>query len=198
MPDDKRGREKQARDEDRRQRERDVAEARERGDEPEPPEEEPLGDLEAALDEQDFPLTPAEIIAEYGDREVAVDGTRKPVEEVFPDTDEEAYESPEAVRERIEKPTVGAAMGRIMEASREILDKDRLGSQRDAYRKTLESLKAIDADDDDEGVTAITDWIVEEIQRKEKRPSSRRVRRQAAKFCRENGYEIRDDEWLGA
>lgn len=37
MPDTKDGREKQARDEENRQRQRDMAEARERADEPEPP-----------------------------------------------------------------------------------------------------------------------------------------------------------------
>jgi len=41
------------------------------------------------------------------------------------------------------------------------------------------------------------DWIVEQIREKEKKPGSRAVRREAAKFCRANGYEVRNDEWLG-
>ncbi|MFB6282113.1 MAG: hypothetical protein ABEH40_08845 [Haloferacaceae archaeon] len=49
MPDTKDGREKQARDEENRQREREVAEARERADEPEPPvaDEAPANDGDA-------------------------------------------------------------------------------------------------------------------------------------------------------
>jgi hypothetical protein len=42
MPDTKRGREEQARHEERRQRRRDIDEARERADEAEPPDERPL------------------------------------------------------------------------------------------------------------------------------------------------------------
>ncbi|WP_280587684.1 hypothetical protein [Halorubrum sp. Boch-26] len=42
MPDTKSGRDKQARDEERRQIERDISEARERGDETEPPDDGPV------------------------------------------------------------------------------------------------------------------------------------------------------------
>lgn len=61
------------------------------------------------------------------------------------------------------------------------------GFQRDAYVKTFAELEAIDADDDDEGIRAIADWIVERIREKETLPGSRDVRREAAKFCRSNG-----------
>lgn len=43
----------------------------------------------------------------------------------------------------------------------------------------------------------IGDWIVGRIRETEKLSGSRDVRRQAATFCRANGYEIRTDEWLG-
>jgi hypothetical protein len=43
----------------------------------------------------------------------------------------------------------------------------------------------------------IADWIVDQIDERGKLPSSRAVRRQAAKFCRANGYPVSADEWLG-
>ncbi|WP_280535973.1 hypothetical protein [Halopenitus sp. POP-27] len=198
MADDKSGREKQARDADRRQRERDIAEERERGDEPEPPvEADAVDELVSTMDPQTFPATGADVVAAIGDREIdAVDGTYT-VEELVPDTDAETFDSPAAVRMRVQRPTIAAAMKRVLEASREIPNAEVSESQRDAYEKTFRELKAIDADDDDEGVTAISNWIVEESRENGKLPGSRAVRRQAAAFCRTNGYEIRNDEWLG-
>jgi len=71
------------------------------------------------------------------------------------------------------------------------------GSQRDAYEKTLDELESIDEDDDDEGVRVVGDWLVERIADDGTLPGSRSVRRRAAAFCRENGYQVRNDEWLG-
>jgi hypothetical protein len=88
-------------------------------------------------------------------------------------------------------------MKRIEEAATGHQNVDLRGSQREAYEKTLRSLKNIDADDEDEGIATITDWILERIEGKADLPGSRDVRRQAAKFCRANGYEISNDEWLG-
>lgn len=202
MPDDKNGRENQAANEERRQREREVAEALERGDEPEPADlgRESLGNFDEELEELNYPVTAAEVVDQFGDYEVetAEASDPVPVEDVLPSTDDETYESVADVRTRITRPTVGEAMARIAEASRAVTDRDRLGSQRDAYEKTLRSLQAIDADDEDEGIRVVTDWIVDYIHEKETRPSSRQVRRRAAKFCRENGYTIRTDDWLGA
>lgn len=70
-------------------------------------------------------------------------------------------------------------------------------SQRRAYEKTLRALAAIDADDDDEGVRVVTDWLVERIHEKDELPGSRAVRRRAAKFCRERGYQVSSNDWLG-
>lgn len=198
MADDKEGRDKQAHDEERRQRKRDVAEELERGDETEPPvEATDLGDLETELESLAFPATGTEIVAAVGDREVdAADGTYT-VEELVPDTDEETFDAPAAVRVRVQRPTVAAAMKRVVEASETLPNTDLGGSQRDAYEKTFRELEAIDADDDDEGIQVVRDWIVERIREKEKLPGSRDVRRRAAKFCRTNGYQVRNDEWLG-
>lgn len=198
MADNKSGRDKQADDQARRRRERDLELELARGDEPEPPiEPEALDDLEAALDSVSFPATGAEVVAAVGDREIAAIGETHTVESLVPDADAETFESPVAVRERVQRPTVAAAMKRVVEASETLPETDLRGSQRDAYEKTFRELKAIDADDDDEGIQVMTDWIVERIRDKEKLPDSRAVRREAAKFCRTNGYEVRDDEWLG-
>lgn len=198
MPDDRRGREKQARDEENRQRERDVLEALERGDETEPPvEASTLADFESALDAVEFPATGTAVVESVGDHEVeSTDGTYA-VAELVPESDEVVFDAPADVRTRIQRPTVAAAMKRVVEASESLPTPGVWGSQRQAYEKTFRELKAIDADDDDEGIQAISDWIVGRIRDKEKLPGSRDVRRQAAKFCRENGYEVRNDDWLG-
>ena len=198
MPDDKRGREKQARDAENRQRQRDVVAQLERMDETEPPvDETELDSFEAELDSIEFPATGVEVVEAVGDREIeSADGTYA-LEELVPETDEEDFDSPADVRARVQRPTVAAAMKRVVEASQSLPNAGVWGSQREAYEKTFRELKAIDADDDDEGIQVISDWIVERIRDKEKLPGSRDVRRQAAKFCRQNGYQVRNDEWLG-
>ena len=198
MADDKSGRDKQAHDEERRQREREIAAELERGDETEPPvDPSELAYFETALDAVTFPATGAEIVSAVGDREIeAVSGTYA-IADLVPDVDGETFDEPTAVRVRVQRPTIAAAMKRIVEASDSLRDEELGRSQRDAYEQTFQALEAIDAVDEDEGIRVIADWIVERIEEKEKIPGSRAVRRQAAKFCRENGYEIRNDEWLG-
>lgn len=198
MADDKRGREKQADDAERRQQEREIATELERGDEREPPVvAEELADFEAALGELTFPATGAEIVASIGQREIeSVEGSYR-VEELVPEADEEAFDSPAAVRVQVQQPTVAAAMKRVVEASKTLRNTEFSWAQRKSYEKTFQELEAIDADDDDDGIRVISDWIVERIRDKETLPTSRAVRREAAKFCRTNGYEVRNDEWLG-
>ena len=198
MADNKKGREEQAQNAERRQRERAIAEELERRDEPEPPvDPSELAYFETELDAVEFPATADEVVATLGDREVeAADGTYT-VEELLPETDVETFESATAVRERVERPTVAATMKRIVEASESLPRETLSGSQWDAYQKTLRELAAIEADDDDEGVRVLGDWIVDRIAEKETLPGSRAVRREAANFCRSAGYEIRNDEWLG-
>jgi hypothetical protein len=198
MADNKEGRDKQAHDADKRQRERDIVEELERKDETEPPvDTAAFDDLEEELDSLAFPVTGAEVVGAVGDRQVeSTDGTYR-ITELIPDTDAEQFDAPSAVRLRIQRPTIAAAMKQIVEAGVAHDTKSLSGSQLEAYEKTLRALKAIDADDDDEGIDVITDWIVDQILEKEKLPGSRAVRRQAAKFCRSNGYQVRNDEWLG-
>jgi|AntDeeMinimDraft_6_1070357.scaffolds.fasta_scaffold06646_3 hypothetical protein len=198
MADNKSGRDKQADDEERRQRERAIETELERGDEPEPPVDEAvLDDVESDLESVSFPATGADVVAAIGDREVdAVDESYE-LAELIPDSDAETFEAPTNVRVRVQRPTVATAMKRVVEATDRLPSADLGRSQRDAYEKTFRELAAIDADDDDEGIRVMGDWIVEQIREKEKLPGSRAVRREAAKFCRANGYEVRNDEWLG-
>lgn len=198
MADDKSARDKQARDADRRQRERAVAAELERMDETEPPvEESALGELEAEIDAVAFPASGTEVREAIGDREIdGPDGTVA-VADLVPDTNEVRFESAIDVRLRVRRPTVAGAMTRIEEASDELRDAELSGSKRTAYEKTFRALSSIEADDDDEGVRVVADWIVGRIRDHETLPSSRDVRREAARFCRENGYRVGNDQWLG-
>ena len=198
MADDKRGREKQARDAEGRRRDRDLEAALTRGDEPEPSiEGVALTEVESGLESLEFPTTGAEVVATVGDREIeSVDGSY-PIEALLPELGSETFDSPAAVRVVIQRPSVAAAMKQVIEASDTLPNTELAWSQRKAYELTFQELGAIDAADDDEGIQAVSDWIVERIHDTETLPSSRDVRREAAKFCRRRGYQIRADEWLG-
>ncbi|MBP2251693.1 hypothetical protein J2754_002025 [Halarchaeum solikamskense] len=198
MADDKRGREKQARDAERRRQERDIATELDRGEESEPPvEAAALDDVEAALESVRFPASGADVVAAIGDRTIESDGERYAIEALVPETDREAFDSPAAVRVTVRRPTVASAMKRIVESIETRQDAEFSWSQRKAYETTFRALGSIDADDDDEGIAVIRDWVVDRVRETGDLPSSRAVRREAAEFCRTNGYQIRADEWLG-
>jgi len=198
MADDKHGREAQARNAENRQREREIAAELQRGDEPEPPvEAATLAALEPELESLSFPATADTVVGAVGDRELDAAGQTYTIEQLLPNTTAERFESPASVRKRIQRPTVAAAMKRIVEATENLQSAEFGTSQRDAYEKTLLELKAIDADDDDESIGVIADWIVSQIKENGDLPGSRAVRRQAASFCRKNGYEISTNDWLG-
>lgn len=198
MPDDKRGREKQARDAQNRQRQRDVAEARSRAQEPEPPiESEELDEIEEALDSVPFPATGRELVETVGSRPIESIDRPLTIGDLLPKSEREAFESSADVRKRLEQPMVAVAMKRILEVSEQLPGDKLKGSQWDAYERTFHELHEIDDVDEDEGIQVISDWLVDRIEAKEKLPGSRDVRREAAKYCRKNGYKVRNDEWLG-
>lgn len=198
MADDRRGREQQADDADRRQRERDIRTELERGDEPEPPvDPSELATVELALEAVEFPATGADVVAAVGDHELTARERTYTVEELVPAVSVETFDSPTAVRMRVQRPTVASAMKRVVEASATLADPEFPSSQRDGYEQTFRALEAVDADDEDEGIAYVRDWIVDRIEEKGKLPSSRDVRREAATFCRRNDYPVRNDEWLG-
>ncbi|MDZ7746129.1 MAG: hypothetical protein U5K28_06315 [Halobacteriales archaeon] len=151
-----------------------------------------------ALSTVAFPASATDIVAAVGTHELDAEGSQYTVKELLPDADEVVFESPVAVRMRVERPTVAVAMKRVVEASKALSNVEFGQSQRDAYEKTFRELEIIDGDDDNEGITVISDWLVDQIHEKQTLPGSRTVRRRAAKFCRANGYQTRDDEWLGA
>jgi hypothetical protein len=198
MADDKRGRDKQAHDADRRQRERALREELARSGEEEPPvDPAELAAVEVELESLTFPATARTVVEAVGSRELAQDEGSPTVSDLLPATDLERFDSPSAVRLRIQRPTVARAMKRVLEAADERQETEVGESQLDAFRKTFEALEDIDADDEDEGIRVIADWLVDRIREDESVPGSRSVRREAAKFCRSNGYSIRNDEWLG-
>lgn len=94
---------------------------------------------------------------------------------------------------------IDAALRRIADAESAAgrRDDDR-EAQYEAYEKTLQALEDVTPEDDDEGITVVTEWIIERMRSTGERPSSRAVRRRAREFCRKNGYEVGDDDWLGA
>lgn len=198
MADDKSARDKQAQDADRRQRRRDVEAYLERWDDPEPPvDPDVLDAVESDLEQVSFPATAADVVAQVGDRPIETDADRYVVADLLPDAETERFESPAAVGRRVQRPTVAQAMKRIVEANDTLPNAEFRGSQREAFEKTFLALRAIDAGDDDEPIDTIADWVVEQIAETEKLPGSRAIRRQAATVCRANGYEVRNDEWLG-
>lgn len=197
MADDKQGRDKQAHDAADRRWERDIAQELERMDETEPPVNDADLDFRGELEALDFPATGREVLAAVGDRQVDAVERTYTVAELVPDTDAVTYESPGVIATRVRRPTVAAAMKRVLEASRSLPDGKLGGSQWEAYEKTFRALAAIDTSDDDEPVEAVTAWILDQISDEKMLPGSRAVRREAANYCRENGYEIRTDEWLG-
>lgn len=198
MADDKSGRDKQADDEERRQREREIAAELERGDEAEPEvDASELAYFETELEPVAFPATGAEIVSTVGDREIESALGTHAIAELLPDAEVETFDSPADVGARIRRPTVAMAMKRVVEAADDFPDAELGTSQRDAYERTFRELAAIDVVDEDEGIRVVADWIIDRIRDTDKIPGSRDVRRRAAKFCRANGYEVRNDEWLG-
>lgn len=198
MADDKDGREKQAADEDRRQRERDMEAAQDRADETEPPiDPDEADEFESALEPLTFPATGREIVAAVGDRELETGARVYNVADLLPDADMEAFDTPATVRERVRRPAVATAMKRVVEAVATLPNQEFGRSQHEAFERTFRALSDIDELDDEEGVRAMADWVVDRIAETESVPGSRDLRRQAAKHCRKHGYEVRDDEWLG-
>jgi hypothetical protein len=198
MPDDKRGREKQARNAERRQRERAVAAELERMDDLEPAiDEGELARFETQLEDLDFPVTGTEIVSEMGHRELAAVDRTYTVSELLPATDVETYDDPTAVRVEVERPTVAKALKRIVEEVATVSNVALRGSKRRTYEKTFRELVAIDPIDEDEGIEVVREWIIDQLHETGALPESQAVRERAAEYCRTNGYEVRADEWLG-
>lgn len=91
--------------EEEHRQERDPEEVRDRADEAESVTDDPgerLGDLDEALETHDYPTTTNELIEACGDYQVETRGGSKSLREVFASTGNEAYESADDVRNRIQ------------------------------------------------------------------------------------------------
>ena len=101
MQDDKRG---QDEDNDNEQPERKREEARDRAHEDRAMSGDPggrLGDLDEALETQNYPTTTDELVEAYGDYEIETQGGKESLEEVLAPTDNQTYDSADDVRSRL-------------------------------------------------------------------------------------------------
>jgi len=204
MADTKDGREEQAHHAERRQRERELAEALARGEEPEPePDLEAvdgndLAGVESELDELSFPATGEEVVERVGDRELATANRTYTVADLVSDSGLVRFDSPAAIRARLARPEVAAALRRITEAvgTVEALSDRDIDERLEAYERTFREIVALAPEDYEDAVQVVTEWILDVVRGDERVPSSRAVRRRAAVYCRANGYEVPDDNWL--
>lgn len=152
-----------------------------------------FGAFEDELETVPFPTTAA-AVETVGDGEIdSPDGPYR-LADLLADTDSETFDSPAILSAPVQRPTVGGATKRIIEASDDLPDVDFGGSGRDAYQKTVQALAAIDADD--EGIDCITVVIGEWIDENGKLPGSRAVSGEVD-ACRTKGYAVSADAWLG-
>ena len=104
MTDEKRGRDEKTDDEERRQPERKREEVRDRGHEDEAMAGDPdrrLGDLDKALETQDYPITTNELAEAYGDYDIETQHGTRSLEEVLASTDDQTFVSADDVRSRV-------------------------------------------------------------------------------------------------
>ncbi|WP_227352807.1 DUF5789 family protein [Haladaptatus salinisoli] len=104
MADDKQGRDAKADDEERRQPERKREEVRDHAQEDQAMPGDPggqLGDLDEALETQNYPTTTNKLVEAYGDYEIETQGGTESLEEVLASTDDQTYVSADDARSRI-------------------------------------------------------------------------------------------------
>ncbi|MFC4552536.1 MULTISPECIES: DUF5789 family protein [Halorussus] len=104
MPDDKQGRDENADDEEGRQPEREQEEVRDRAHEDQAKLGDPsgqLGDLDEALEAQEYPTTTNELVEAYGDYEIETQRGTESLEEVLASTENQTFDSADDVRSRI-------------------------------------------------------------------------------------------------
>jgi hypothetical protein len=90
---------------------------------------------------------------------------------------------------------VDRALRRIRDAGEDV-DSDTVHERLDLYEKTLEAVADVTPEDDDEGVTVVTEWVLDYLDEHDALPSSTAVRDRAAEYCRENDNALPDDSWL--
>lgn len=204
MPDTRDGREEQAHHAERRQRQRELAEALARGDEPEPEsalEAVDAGDLaavESELDALSYPATGEAVVERVGERELVTAERTYTVGDLISDSGRVRFDSPRTVRARLARPTVAAALRRITQTvgTVEDLSVRDIDERLVAYERTFRELVAVAPGDYEDAIQVVTEWVLDVVRRDGRVPSSRAVRRRAAVYCRVNGYELGEDNWL--
>lgn len=104
MADNERSQDGQTNDEEQRQPERELEEVRNRATEDQQKHGDPseqLGDLDDALETQDYPTTTNELVEAYGDYEIQTQSGEKSLEEVLTVTKNQTYDSADDARSRI-------------------------------------------------------------------------------------------------
>lgn len=104
MTDDKRSQDEQTNGEEQRQPARESEEVRNRATEDQQKPGDPsaqLGDLDDALETQDYPTTTDELVEAYGDYEIQTQSGEKSLEEVLDSTKNQTYDSADDARSRI-------------------------------------------------------------------------------------------------
>ena len=104
MQDDKPGQDEDEDNEQPHQPERKREEVRDRAHEDRAMSGDPggrLGDLDEALETQNYPTTTDELVEAYGDYEIETQGGTESLEDVLAPTDNQTYDSADDVRSRI-------------------------------------------------------------------------------------------------
>lgn len=104
MPDDKRSRDENPDGEQRQEAERKREDVRDRTREDRAMSGNPgerLGDLDEALEAQDYPTTTDDLVEAFGDYEIETQRGTESLEEVLASTDNQSYDSADDVRSRI-------------------------------------------------------------------------------------------------
>ncbi|RYJ08079.1 hypothetical protein ELS19_15935 [Halogeometricum borinquense] len=104
MPDDKRSQDENKDNEQSQQPDRKQEEVRDRAHEDRAMSGDPggrLGDLDEALEIQNYPTTTEELVEAYGDYEIETQGGTESLEEVLASTKNQTYDSADDVRSRI-------------------------------------------------------------------------------------------------
>ncbi len=188
-------RDKKAHDDDNRQRRREITTELQRREDP-PLHEEALAMLSQEVDDEEYPLTGAELLEAASEAELETDVDKLGLEEVVPDSHSLRFQSTQDLYLKLGRPTVASSIRRVVEAA-DAGDLEFGNGQLDTYRKSFVALQEIKEDDGDEGVEEIADWIVDRVEDGRGLPGSRAVRREAANNCREKGYTVSIDDWLG-
>ncbi|ADQ68891.1 hypothetical protein C499_07100 [Halogeometricum borinquense DSM 11551] len=104
MPDDKRSQDENKDNEQPQQPDRKQEKVRDRAHEDRAMSGDPggrLGDLDEALEIQNYPTTTEELVEAYGDYEIETQGGTESLEEVLASTKNQTYDSADDVRSRI-------------------------------------------------------------------------------------------------